>query len=98
MKTITLLAGITVILVSCTTKESASEEALKDYSIGTIQLKNDLGTVKIKLPKQMDTTYQWLDSDDNACSDLYKYRFVKKGYSALAETGFLYIIQPDSVW
>ncbi|MDJ1495917.1 hypothetical protein QNI19_23485 [Cytophagaceae bacterium DM2B3-1] len=62
-------------------------------------MKNDLGTIEIYLPPELDSSYQWISYTDFApCGHEYRYRFIDKRYSALAETGFIYLKQPDSLY
>ena len=60
--------------------------------------KDTLCFLSIKTPDRLDTFYQWQDYGDYGNDRFTKYRFSDHRYIQYPESGFIYMIQPDSVY
>ena len=61
-------------------------------------MQDSLYKVSFDKPIELDTFYDWKDEDDNACSDVHKYRFSKKNFPPQKETGFFGTSYADSTY
>ena len=68
--------------------------AIKDST----QTKEKLAHIKIKVPSQLDTFYQWHRQSDCASCGKMEYRFSSKKYPQFPESGFIWTNHPDSVF
>lgn len=60
--------------------------------------KDTLGVLSIKVPSRLDTFYQWRRLTDYTAGGWIQHRFADKKYSQFAESGWIWIIIPDSVY
>ena len=87
-----LLCILTILLIAC------ESQVPKSFLEHTIKLENEIGEMRISLPPEFDTTYSWTNYTDNICDDKEMMRFANSKYSLLQETGFIYLILPDSLY
>lgn len=69
----------------------------KEYIEKKITTQNHKYNISINLPIELDTTYSWIDTSDNLCSDMKKYRFSNNGYPCYMENGFSDYDTRDSI-
>lgn len=63
-----------------------------------LELIDTLGGLSFKIPKKIDTFYQWHNTSDCLPCGWLEYRFADRKYSQFAESGFFWTTIPDSVY
>lgn len=98
---------ITLVLISCknglVNSSITPQLDLQGYSLRKVKLINYCGTLSIYLPDKMDTAYQFVDPEDNACDDNVYFRFASKLYSIRTQYNSFPIlngkhVEPDSLY
>lgn len=95
-----------IFLASCSRKNSEPNNSIIDeieipdgFVYHEIELIDDIGNIKIALPQNFDTTYQWINYSDFCYCDRQMYRIADHRYSLLKETGMIYNGPfQDSLW
>lgn len=90
MNLIKKVAQISLIAILCSCN-------YKEYIEKKIITQNHKYNISINLPIELDTTYSWLDTNDNLCSDTKKYRFSDNAYPCYMENGFADYDTRDSI-
>ncbi len=64
----------------------------------TFYSQDSLYKITFDKPIELDTLYRWLDADCTPCGEDYKYRYSKKNYPLLKESGWIKGPEPDSIY
>jgi len=104
--TVSTLSLLTLLfLYSCKDNTNSADYAgyvEKEFDLSAIKdsahPKEKLAHIKIKIPANLDTFYQWHRQTDCAGCGKMEYRFSSKNYSQFAETGEIWTNYPDSVF
>ncbi len=85
-------------LISCKEKRKVSINSKVDGKVWNIKLENNLGSIKITLPKHFDTLYKWTQYSDcgDGCAN-YDYRVQPKKLPFFKDDGFYWYPLTDSV-
>jgi hypothetical protein len=94
MRNLLIILG-TILIIGT---KGCGDKSPNGYINHTVELKNNIGQLTIALHQQIDTTYSWTNFSDNGCDHLEIYRLANKDYSLLKENGFIYTVQPDSLY
>jgi|JI6StandDraft_1071083.scaffolds.fasta_scaffold214220_1 hypothetical protein len=87
-----------IFLTSCKEKKNISTDNEFDGKVWDIKLENNLGNIKIILPKHLDTIYKWTQYSDcgDGCAN-YDYRVQPKNLPFFKDDGFYWHPLKDSV-
>ena len=96
MKIIYLIL-ILLCFISCYEVDKAIDKS-QGFKTWNVELKNNLGELKIDLPSHLDTVFEWTQYSDcgDACA-YFNYRIQPKSLPLYNETGFVIIQPTDSV-
>lgn len=77
---------------------SCNSDNLKGYSRRTIQLKNEIGTLSIYLPEEIDAFYQYKRYSDYKCADTYVFLFSNSNYTIDTSKDYIDSTPIDSLY
>jgi hypothetical protein len=63
-----------------------------------IELINNIGTIELMLPAQMDTFCSWVNMSCTQCLDKQQFRYADTDYDVILETGNFNFDSPDSAY
>jgi hypothetical protein len=101
-----LIFVTTIIIISCKSSDEAKKINYDNYIDKEIylvgrdsnwDLQDSLGSISLKIPKRLDTSYNWEDPSDCSSCGWMKYRFADQNYSQFAERS-IWTFVPDSVY
>lgn len=72
-------------------------DSVKIFTLDSLQNPIIAATIKLKIPKTLDTFYKWQRTSDCFSCGWLQYRFANKKYPQFAESGFFWTVEPDSV-